>query len=65
MSLTNEQRAHDLALLAVESQVNRKLFSQINGADYTEAEKELDIYGLYYQYFHSSLDAFNSDFLEN
>lgn len=65
MSLTNEQRAHDLALLAVEADVNRKLFSQMNGANYTEDEKDLDIYGLYYQFFHSSLDAFNLDFPEN
>ena len=49
MSLTNEQRAHDLALLAVEAEVNRKLISQINGADYNADEKEVDIYGSYYQ----------------
>ncbi|ELA70659.1 hypothetical protein Q3F32_04795 [Enterococcus faecium] len=62
MSLTNEQRAHDLALLAVEAEVNRKLISQINGADYNADEKEVDIYGLYYDFFHRSLDAFNLDF---
>ncbi|EMF0542908.1 hypothetical protein [Enterococcus lactis] len=62
MSLTNEQRAHDLALLAVEAEVNRKLISQINGADYNADEKEVDIYGLYYDLFHHSLDAFNLDF---
>lgn len=61
MSLTNEQRAHDLALLAVEAEVNRKLISQINGADYNADEKEVDIYGLYYDLFHRSLDAFNLD----
>lgn len=62
MSLTNEQRAHDLALLAVEAEVNRKLISQINGADYNADEKEVDIYGLYYDLFHHSLDAFNLNF---
>lgn len=61
MSLTNEQRAHDLALLAVEAEVNRKLISQINGADYNADEKEVDIYG-FYDLFHRSLDAFNLDF---
>ncbi|HGF7284351.1 TPA: hypothetical protein ACF3H5_000026 [Enterococcus faecium] len=62
MSLTNEQRAHDLALLAVEAEVNRKLISQINGADYNADGKEVDIYGLYYDLFHRSLDAFNLGF---
>ena len=62
MSLTNEQRAHGLALLAVEAEFNRKLISQINGADYNADEKEVDIYGLYYDLFHRSLDAFNLDF---
>lgn len=62
MSLSNEQRAHDLALLSVRAEINRKFISQSNGSENMEAG--FDIYGSYYDLYHRSLEAFNLDFPE-
>lgn len=62
MNLTNEQRAHDLALLSVQAEINRKLLSQLNKAEYSEDEKKLDIYVMYYDEYYRALEAFNLDF---
>lgn len=42
--LSNEQRAHDLALLSVQAEIKRNLISQINSGS---KDAELDVYGLY------------------
>ncbi|MEB8418949.1 hypothetical protein NGG16_16060 [Enterococcus casseliflavus] len=62
MSLSNEQRAHDLALLTVKAEINRQLLSQLIGADYDEIE--FDIYQNYHHAYQQALDAFNLDFPE-
>lgn len=62
MALSNEQRAHDLALLSVQTEINRKLISQLNGTVYQD--DEFDIYSSYYDLFHRALEAFDSDFPE-
>ena len=62
MSLTNEQRAHDLAILSVQAEINRNLLSQLGDTYYAEENKQLDIYTLYYNEYHRALEAFNLDF---
>lgn len=57
--LSNEQRAHDLALLAVQAEINRNLISQLNSGS---KDVELDIYNLYFNSYKDTLDAVTKDF---
>jgi cation transport regulator ChaB len=57
--LSNEQRAHDLALLAVQAEINRNLISQLNSGS---KDVELDIYNLYFNSYKDALDAVTKDF---
>lgn len=63
LPLTNEQRAHDLALTALQAEINRQLISQLNGTNYGE-DADFDIYQNYYSSYHQALEAFNLDFPE-
>lgn len=57
--LSNEQRAHDLALLAVQAEINRNLISQLNSGS---KDVELDIYNLYFNSYKDALDTVTKDF---
>ena len=57
--LSNEQRAHDLALLAVQAEINRNLISQLNSGS---KDVELDIYNLYFNSYKEALIAVAKDF---
>lgn len=57
--LSNEQRAHDLALLSVQAEINRNLISQINSGS---KDAELDVYGLYVNSYNDILKSVNKDF---
>ena len=57
--LSNEQRAHDLALLAVQAEINRNLISQLNSES---KDVELDIYNLYFNSYKEALIAVTKDF---
>lgn len=57
--LSNEQRAHDLALLSVQAEINRNLISQINSGS---KDAELDVYELYVNSYNDVLKAVNKDF---
>ena len=57
--LTTEQRAHDLALLTVQAEINRKLISQLHTEDNAA---DLNIYELYLTAYKDSLEAVNKDF---
>ena len=50
--LSNEQRAHDLALLAVQAEINRNLISQLNSGS---KDVELDIYNLYFNSYEDAI----------
>ena len=57
--LSNEHRAHDLALLAVQAEINRNLISQLNSES---KDVELDIYNLYFNSYKEALIAGAKDF---
>lgn len=57
--LTTEQRAHDLALLSVQAEINRNLIANIHSEN---KAAELDIYGLYLDSYKENLKAVNKDF---
>ncbi|CCK19773.1 hypothetical protein [Pseudolactococcus laudensis] len=57
--LSNEQRAHDLALLSVQAEINRNLISQINSGS---KDAKLDVYGLYVNSYNDVLKSVNKDF---
>ena len=57
--LTTEQRAHDLALLTVQAEINRKLISQLHTE---EKSADLDVYALYLTAYKDTLEAVNKDF---
>ncbi|MDN6070544.1 MAG: hypothetical protein L0I48_05040 [Lactococcus plantarum] len=57
--LTTEQRAHDLALLTVQAEINRKLISQLHTEDNAA---DSNIYELYLTAYKDSLEAVNKDF---
>jgi hypothetical protein len=62
MTISNEQRAHDLALLAVEIEANRKIASQLNGSTDPRNTAEFDFYGAYYDLYMQILNEVNKDF---
>ena len=57
--LSNEQRAHDLALLIAQAEINKTLVAQVKSENETT---ELDIYPLYLTAYHEALESFSKDF---
>lgn len=57
--LTTEQRAHDLALLSVQAEINRHLIANLHSDDKVA---QLDIYELYLDAYKKTLIAVGKDF---
>ncbi len=57
--ISNEHRAHDLAIAALDFEANRRIASELNGS---HDSSPFDIYRYYFKAYESALDAVNKDF---